>query len=67
MDFYNGDKAWSKTEKITSVGKVHRIFGYIMLFAGNLACALGTENYVKLFMKLPSFCIAQKLMNLIHC
>lgn len=50
MAYYRGDKPWSKTEVVTPIGRCHRIFGYIMLFVGNLACALGTENYIKYFM-----------------
>ena len=50
MEYYKGDKPWSKTEKITMIGKVHRIAGYFMLFGGNLVCALGTTNYIVLFM-----------------
>ena len=49
MAYYNGDKPWSKTERVTMVGKVHRIAGYCMLFGGNLVCALGTTNYIVLF------------------
>ena len=77
MDYYKGDKPWSKTEKITMIGKVHRIFGYIMLFIGNLACGLGTENYVVNFMHRPDlipsgfisllvFCVLILLMEIAH-
>ena len=77
MDYYKGDKPWSKTEKITMIGKVHRIFGYIMLFIGNLACGLGTENYVVNFMHRPDlipsgfislgiFCALILLMEIVH-
>ena len=50
MAYYKGDKPWSKTEKITMIGKVHRYFGYVMLFVGNMACALGFANYIENFM-----------------
>ena len=77
MDFFNGDKPWAKSEKITAVGKCHRIFGYIMLFFGNLACALGTENYVKYFMHRPdlvpmcfisliTFCVIVLILETVH-
>lgn len=49
MGYYNGDKPWSKTERVTMVGKVHRYAGYFMLFGGNLVCAIGTTNYIVLF------------------
>ena len=49
MGYYKGDKPWSKTEKITMIGKVHRIAGYVMLFCGNLVCSIGTTNYIVLF------------------
>ena len=38
-----------------------------MLFIGNLACALGTENYVKLFMHRPDLVPIGFISLLIFC
>lgn len=45
MRGYNGDKPWSKKEKVQVVAQIHRIAGYVMLFVGNAAIMTGFGNY----------------------
>ena len=49
MGLYDGDLPWSRKEKVTNWAKCHRYFGYIMLFLGNVVCAIGTWNYCNHF------------------
>lgn len=45
MRFYNGDKAWSKEERVTKVAQIHRYAGYLALFMSNAAIITGTGKY----------------------
>ena len=45
MRFYNGDKPWSEKEKVQLIAKIHRWFGYLMLFIGNVTCMTGIHHY----------------------
>lgn len=45
MHFYNGDKQWSKSEKVELIAKIHRYFGYIMLLLSNVAIMTGVGHY----------------------
>lgn len=45
MRFYNGDKEWSKEERVQLVAKIHRYFGYLMLFIGNACIMTGAGHY----------------------
>jgi len=45
MRFYNGDKPWSKQEKVEIIGKIHRYSGYLMLLIGNAAIMTGVGHY----------------------
>ena len=45
MQFYNGDKPWSKEEKVQLVARIHRYSGYTMLFIGNAAIMTGVGHY----------------------
>ena len=45
MRFYNGDKAWSEKERVRKIAKIHRIFGYLMLFIGNASIMTGISHY----------------------
>lgn len=45
MKAYNGDKPWSKEEKVQLVAKIHRYAGYTMLFIGNAAIMTGVGHY----------------------
>ena len=45
MQFYRGDKPWSKREKVELVARIHRYFGYLMLFVGNVAVMTGAGHY----------------------
>ena len=45
MRFYNGDKAWTKKERVEVVAKIHRYAGYFMLFLGNVTIMTGTGHY----------------------
>ena len=45
MKAYNGDKSWSEKEKVQRVAKIHRWFGYAMLFVGNYTCMSGIGFY----------------------
>lgn len=45
MQFYSGDKPWSKREKVELVARIHRYFGYLMLFVGNVAVMTGAGHY----------------------
>jgi hypothetical protein len=47
MKFANKDKPWTEKDKARAVGKVHRIFGYIICFVGNLTCLTGLFHYYK--------------------
>ena len=45
MRMYNGDKDWSEKEKIERIAKIHRYFGYFMLFIGNITIMSGCMHY----------------------
>lgn len=45
MQFYNGDKPWSKSEKVELISRIHRYFGYVMLLVGNAAAMTGIGTY----------------------
>ena len=45
MRAYNGDKPWSEKEKVERVAKIHRYFGYFMLFLGNVTIMTGVGHY----------------------
>lgn len=45
MRAYNGDKPWSKEEKVQRVARIHRYAGYTMLFVGNATIVTGTGHY----------------------
>lgn len=45
MKAYNGDKPWSKKEKVQIVAQIHRYFGYAMLFIGNASVMTGIGHY----------------------
>jgi len=45
MRFYNGDKEWNKEERVQLVAKIHRYFGYLMLFIGNACIMTGVGHY----------------------
>ena len=45
MRFYNGDKQWSKKERVTAIAKIHRIAGYIMLLIGVFTVSSGIGFY----------------------
>ena len=45
MQAYNGDKPWTKKERVEKVAKIHRIAGYTMLFIGNGTIASGLGYY----------------------
>ena len=45
MRFYNGDKAWSKEERVTKISQIHRYAGYLALFMGNGAIVTGAGAY----------------------
>ena len=45
LRFYSGDKPWSAKEKSMMIGKIHRIFGYIVLLIGNFTITTGIFHY----------------------
>ena len=45
MKFYKGDKLWTEKERVERVAKIHRYFGYLMLFVGNIGIFTGIEAY----------------------
>lgn len=45
MRFYNGDKAWSKKERVTKVAQIHRYAGYLAIFIANAAIITGAGKY----------------------
>jgi hypothetical protein len=45
MKMYNGDKDWAEKERVERIAKIHRYFGYFMLFIGNLTIVSGCTHY----------------------
>ena len=45
MVMYKGDKDWSEKERIERVAKIHRYFGYTMLFLGMIVVSTGINHY----------------------
>ena len=45
MKAYKGDKPWTEKQRVERIAKIHRIFGYIMLFLGNWGIWSGLSDY----------------------